>query len=247
MKPALILVGADKGGVGKTTVARLLLDYLAEHEIETRAFDSESPRGTLKRFFPDIAEIVDMTQTGDQMKIIDTLEESDARVTVVDVNAGRLQTTLEAFRRMGFLDAAGQGEFTFLLFHVLGSSIASLDEISEVAPYAADAHHFVVKNHINDTTFFEWDPQTYRNYFGQVKSATEIEVPRLNEVAYEQVDHAGVPFRQFIENRANSFVLRGYVRTWLRSVFEEFDRARILKTLSIRTKAASGKVAAGAR
>src|SRR5688500_11158449 len=143
MKPALILVGADKGGVGKTTVARLLLDYLAEHEIETRAFDSESPRGTLKRFFPDIAEIVDMTQTGDQMKIIDTLEESDARVTVVDVNAGRLQTTLEAFRRIGFLDAASHGEFTFLLFHVLGASIASLDEIAEVAPYAADAHHFV--------------------------------------------------------------------------------------------------------
>jgi CO dehydrogenase nickel-insertion accessory protein CooC1 len=26
-KPALILVGADKGGVGKTTVARTLLDY----------------------------------------------------------------------------------------------------------------------------------------------------------------------------------------------------------------------------
>ena len=188
-----------------------------------------------------------MTQTGDQMKIIDTLEESDARVTVVDVNAGRLQTTLEAFRSMGFLDAASQGEFTFLLFHVLGASIASLDEIAEVAPFAADAHHFVVKNHINDTTFFEWDPQTYRSYFGQVKSATEIEVPRLNEVAYEQVDYAGVSFREFIENRANSFVLRGYVRTWLRNVFNEFDRARILKTLSIRTKAATGKVAAGAR
>ena len=29
MKPTLILVGADKGGVGKTTVARSLLDYFA--------------------------------------------------------------------------------------------------------------------------------------------------------------------------------------------------------------------------
>ena len=29
MKPAVILVGADKDGVGKTTVARALLDYFA--------------------------------------------------------------------------------------------------------------------------------------------------------------------------------------------------------------------------
>lgn len=28
-KPAVIIVGADKGGVGKTTVARTMLDYFA--------------------------------------------------------------------------------------------------------------------------------------------------------------------------------------------------------------------------
>ena len=52
-KPAVILVGADKGGVGKTTVSRALLDYFIAHNIPTRAFDTESPRGTLKRFHPD--------------------------------------------------------------------------------------------------------------------------------------------------------------------------------------------------
>ena len=35
-KPALILVGADKGGVGKTTVARTLLDYFTAHHVPTR-------------------------------------------------------------------------------------------------------------------------------------------------------------------------------------------------------------------
>jgi len=38
-KPAVILVGADKGGVGKTTVARTLLDYFTAHQVPTRAFD----------------------------------------------------------------------------------------------------------------------------------------------------------------------------------------------------------------
>lgn len=31
-KPAVVLVGADKGGVGKTTVARTLLDYFGAHQ-----------------------------------------------------------------------------------------------------------------------------------------------------------------------------------------------------------------------
>ena len=29
--PTVILIGADKGGVGKTTVARTLVDYLTAH------------------------------------------------------------------------------------------------------------------------------------------------------------------------------------------------------------------------
>ena len=52
-KPAVIIIGADKGGVGKTTVSRTLLDYFNAHQVPTRAFDTEAPRGTLKRFYPD--------------------------------------------------------------------------------------------------------------------------------------------------------------------------------------------------
>ena len=60
MKPVVILVGADKGGVGKTTLARTLLDYLAARNTPARAFDSEFPRGALKRFHPKMTEIIDL-------------------------------------------------------------------------------------------------------------------------------------------------------------------------------------------
>ena len=45
MKPTLILVGADKGGVGKTTISRSLMDYFSRKNILTRAFDTENPEG----------------------------------------------------------------------------------------------------------------------------------------------------------------------------------------------------------
>ncbi len=39
-KPAVILVGSDKGGVGKTTVSRTLLDYYEAKKVPTTAFDT---------------------------------------------------------------------------------------------------------------------------------------------------------------------------------------------------------------
>lgn len=231
MKPVVIIVGADKGGVGKTTVSRALLDYLASKNTVARAFDTEHPRGTLKRFHPGQTEIVDVTSTPDQMRILDTLTTAAAKVTVIDIRAGQLGATLNALRDIGFLDAVKAGEFTFLLFHILGPSIASLEEISEIAPYVDDAGYYLVKNFVNETTFFEWDPQTYASYFRKVRHAGEIVVPKLNEMAYEQVELAATTFGDFVAGKSAagaaapaSFVLRGYVRTWRRAIAAEFDR-----------------------
>jgi hypothetical protein len=243
-KPAVIVVGADKGGVGKTTVSRTVLDYFNANNVPTRAFDTESPRGTLKRFHPDITEIVDMTTTADQMKIFDTLNTAKASVTVIDVRAGLMSPALASLRDIGFLDAAKSGQITFAVFHILGPSIASLDEIAETASFMSGAKYFLVKNFINNTNFFEWDQATYNAYFRKIKDATEITIPKLNEMAYEQVEVSSVPFLKFVANKGQknesanySFVLRGYVRHWLANVWGEFDRIKLTDIVTSKEKA----------
>jgi len=247
-KPTVVVVGADKGGVGKTTVSRTLLDYFTAHHVPIRAFDTESPKGTLKRFHPDITEIVDITSVADQMRIFDTLSSTDANVTVIDVRAGLLSPTLRSLRDIGFLDAVKKGQLTFLVFHILGSSIASLNEIEDTTAFTADAKHFLVKNFINNTSFFEWDQATHASYFRKFKDAIEITIPKLNEMAYEQVELASVPFLGFVANKLRSgdpanysFVLRGYVRHWLGNVWGEYDRINLNETVT------SGAASGGAR
>jgi hypothetical protein len=234
-KPAVILVGADKGGVGKTTVSRTLADYFTAHQIPFRAFDTEAPKGTLKRFHPEITDIVDITKVPDQMKIFDTLNSAEASVTLIDVRAGLMSPTLQALRDIGFIEAAKKGQITFAVFHILGPTIASLDEIAETAAYLGDARYFLVKNFINNTHFFEWDEATHKAYFNRIKDAVEVTIPKLNEMAAEQVDLASVPYVTFIANKraggdaaSYSFVLRGYVRHWLGNVWAEFDRIKLI-------------------
>src|SRR5882672_9115152 len=223
-KPAVIIVGADKGGVGKTTVARTLLDYFTAHQIPTRAFDTESPRGTLKRFHPELTEVVDMTMVADQMKIFDTLNSSQASVTVIDVRAGLMSPTLRALRDIGFIEAAKKGQITFALFHILGPSIASLDEINETAAYLGDAKYFMVKNFINNTHFFEWDEATHSPYFTFIANK-----------------------KQSGEPASYSFVLRGYVRHWLGNVWAEYDRISLTDIVGARAAGATAQQKVQAR
>ena len=241
MKPVVILVGADKGGVGKTTISRALLDYLAARNTPARAFDSEFPRGALKRFYPNMTEIVDLETAADQIKVIDTLASSDARVSVIDVRAGLLSDTLKTFTDVGFFDLVSGGEFNFILFHVIGPSIASLEEIGEIRPYVEGRNYVILKNFINETSFFEWNPELRHTYFKLAQDATEVSIPKLNEMAFEQAELAGVPFSTFVANRGadgqtanNSIVLRGYVRTWMRQISSEYDRINLVDLLSDR-------------
>jgi len=146
-----------------------------------------------------------------------------------------LSPTLRALSEIGFIDCVKKDQITFVVFHILGPSIASLDEIAEIARSVGNASYFLVKNRISDTTFFEWDPATYNAYFKQIKDVAEINIPKLNEKACERVEVAGTPFVSFITNKtardekANySFVLRGYVRHWLGNVWSEYDRVNLM-------------------
>lgn len=245
MRPVVLMIGADKGGVGKTTIARTVLDYLTARNAGARAFDSEFPRGTLKRFHPKVTEVVDITAAADQMKMLDTLTTSDVKISIIDIRAGLLSGTLKAFTDVGFFDMVHAGDFNFALFHVVGPSVSSLEEIGDVIPYTGGRNYFVVKNFINETSFFEWNPQVYKGYFKTAREAGELTIPKLNEMAYEQVELAGVPFSSFIANRngqgqaaAYSLVLRGYVRTWLNQISSEYDRVGLIERLTDRAAAA---------
>jgi hypothetical protein len=238
MKPTLILVGADKGGVGKTTLSRDLLDYFARKNVLTRAFDTENPRGSLRRFYPNITEVIDLANVAHQMKVLDTMETANVPVTIVDLKAGNLSYALDLFERIGVLEAGRNGLFNLGLVHVVGPSIASLDEIGEIAKYLQGVHYILARNSINETNFFEWDEATHRKYFAAIPKAQENNIPKLNEMAYEQVDLSGVTFKDFIDNRsadgANgkfSFVLRGYVRKWCNEIDAELAHVQLLQEI----------------
>lgn len=223
MAPHVIIVGADKGGVGKTTVSRTLMDYFdtgkAGSGIAYRAFDTEAPEGVLNRFFPNQTQIVDLTQSDDQMKVFDTLK--DRQITVIDVRAGLLSKTLKTLAEIGYLDDAKEGKLKITVLHVLGSTQASFDEIKATASLVEGAKHYLVVNHVNEASYLglSEDMKLIGNGI--------VDIPKLDELAAEYVDGAGASFGNFVSNEKNSAVMRRYVKAWLAKVFKQFDDVKL--------------------
>jgi hypothetical protein len=219
MAPHVVIVGADKGGVGKTTISRTLVDYYQAHGITHHAFDTEVPLGVLKRFHPSKATVVDLTESDGQMKVFDTLRER--QVTIIDIRAGLLSKTLTLLSELGFLDGVKEGRLRISVVHVLGPNQASLDEINAVAALVEGAKHHLVANHTTDTKFMGLSDDMRR------VGAGLIAIGKLDTLAAETVDNLGVSFEAFVLNQDNSETLRGYVRAWMRRTFKAYDSAQL--------------------
>lgn len=214
--PTVYVVGADKGGVGKTTVSRLLIDYFRATGVNFKAFDTESPTGGLKRFFPAQTEIVDLTKSSDQIQVFDNIGVNQA--TVIDIRAGLLTPTIKLLSEVGFLEAAKANKLRMIVLHVIGPDAQSLDEVTPMIAALNGARHIVVANHINDTEFKAPDGA--------------IDIAKLDGLACKEIDTLGISFTDYV-NTQKSFMSRGKTRNWVAAAFAEFDRAKLNETASL--------------
>jgi hypothetical protein len=217
--PLIIAVGADKGGVGKTMTTRALSDFCQQRHTGAKLYDGETGAGDLMRFTS--ADVVDLSKVSDQMKIFDDL----AGVTVIDIRAGMLSPTLRALDQAHLLDDVRGGTLRLAVVHVIGPSFSSLREIEETAAALGGAKHFLVQNDLrSDGGFSEW--QTDTRFAGKLASmeARTISIPHLNAEAADALQKIGGSFVAFSKDSAQSRILRGYVKSWLDTVWRGFDR-----------------------
>ncbi|THD42021.1 MAG: hypothetical protein E7774_16780 [Bradyrhizobium sp.] len=231
VKPTLLIVGAQKGGVGKTTVARLLLHWLEENRRAHVAFDTETPLGSLIRFHEDKTELADIGDVPAQMRIFDAVANDKGGTTyVVDLRAGHLYAVLDLLTDLRILHDAKDGAFDIVFLHIMGGSTESIREVSETLDRFSCAKHVIVTNPGNGADLSDWAASEVRANFER-DGGLEINIPALNKQTYLEIDRTGPSFSQFVNNKlkngaeANySYVLRGYARNWLYKSMTEIDR-----------------------
>lgn len=225
-KPRLVLTHGEKGGVGKTTLARVLADFYKTKDVPFKAFDAEGEAGQLLRFHGEDTSAVDVTKAAKIAPVLDFLMDgSGKRLALVDLGA-RTGSDLKGWLyRGGALEEADSGALGITIVYVLGGAVDSVGHLKEChAEIGKAANYVIVRNFGVASKFDVYDASKTREDLLN-NGGREIAIPALDSAVYQSIDKASVSFADFADNRGGefSYTERRYCRTWLRECFEALD------------------------
>lgn len=217
-------VGGEKGGVGKSVLARLLAQYHIDQQRPFAAFDTDRSHGALLRFYASYSRPIalDEFESADQLMEAALLSDQDI---LVDLAA---QTSLPLHRwieQTDLLALAAEEQIPVVFWHVLddgADSMALLDALFD--RYERSAAYVVVKNYGRGKDFsaFESSPARIRAYR---LGAPVIDLPDLHAGTMRKIDHQCTSLWAAAHNKDSGLGLldRQRVRVWLRRAYQQLD------------------------
>ena len=148
------LIGGEKGGVGKSVVARVLAQYMIDHDIPFIGFDTDRSHGSLLRFYADYASptVVDNFQSLDS--IIETAAENPDYRILVDLAAQTHYPLATWIDDSGVLELAGELDISICYWNVMDSGKDSVDLLSKLLDqYGSRLNYVLVQNQLRDDDF----------------------------------------------------------------------------------------------
>lgn len=222
------LVGGEKGGVGKSVVARLLAQLFIDRKLPFVALDADLSHGALVRYYGDYARRVDLTKLESADQIIEEALGEDRRV-VVDLPAQShrdLQRWLEASDVLGSAEESG---VRLVFWYVTDGGFDSVSHLEKLLALRGDALQFVaVRNQGRSRDFSQFDASSVCQQLlaagGQV-----VTLPELDPAVMYKIDRSGSSFWAAINTKqgpqALSLLERRRAKLWLERAQAGLDPA----------------------
>jgi hypothetical protein len=212
------LVGGEKGGVGKSVVARLLAQSFIDRGVPFAALDADQSHGALVRSYGDYAQAVDLERLESADQIMDRALGADRRV-LVDLPAQShrlLRRWIDATEVLAF---AREMEVRVVLWHVTDGgfdSVAHLERL--VTDFADTVDYVVVKNHGRSKDFSQLEASAgYQRVLAL--GGRIVALPELDPAIMYKLDRFGSSFWAAVNategERALSPLERRRARLWL--------------------------------
>jgi hypothetical protein len=186
-------VGGEKGGVGKSVVARLLAQLFIDRSLPFAAFDADLSHGALVRYYAGYSEPVDLIELGSADRILDSALASDRHV-LVDLPA----QSHRAFKRWSetadVLAYARELGVRLVSWHVTDGGFDSVTHLEKVLAASDDSlEYVVVKNEGRSKDFSQLDAspasQRVQDLGGRV-----VTLPELDSAVMYKIDRLGSSF-----------------------------------------------------
>ena len=138
------LIGGEKGGVGKSLVARILAQYLIDKQLPFLGFDTDRSHGALMRFYSGFASPVLV----DRYEALDAIFEAAAaqpdRRILVDLAAQTHEPLAKWMEESGVLELAEEAGLAFYYWHVMDTGKDSVDLLAKLLDRFGNRLHYVL-------------------------------------------------------------------------------------------------------
>jgi hypothetical protein len=221
----IYFVGGEKGGVGKSVVARLLAQWCIDRAAPFAAIDADTSHGTLLRSYREFTQPADLESFASADEIVNRALAAD-RTVVVDLPAqsGRaLERWAESADVVRFARESGIG---LRLWHVSDGSFDSVHDLERTLERWGESFSYVaVKNHGRGNDFALFDESVARFKLQQMGGRV-IDLPELDRAAMARIDRTGASFWSAVHDPAGEHALgplqRQRARLWLARCYEAF-------------------------
>ena len=225
------LIGGEKGGVGKSLVARLVAQYFIDHSIPFLGFDSDRSHGALLRFYAGYASPVVVDQYDSLDAIVEAATEQPERRILVDLAAQTQQSLTNWMDESQLLGLAPELGLHIRYWHVMDSGKDSVDLLQRLLDrYEQRLSYVIVQNQLRGEDFgiLKKSGQLER---AQGWGADVIAIKRLQEATVTKIDANSSSFWAASQSDDKSGARLGLLekqrlRSWLRSAYEEIGRVK---------------------
>ena len=224
------LIGGEKGGVGKSLVARLLAQYFIDHSWPFIGYDTDRSHGALLRFYSGYASpvLVDRYEALDN--IIESAVDQPGRRVLVDLAAQTHDPLVRWMDESGVLDMADLSGITLQYWHVMDAGRDSVDLLQRLLDRFGQRLHYVLAcNELRGDDFGMLERS------GQLERAVGlgakvVRIRRLHDAVMQKIDARNASFWSAghvsgVEGPGLGLMERQRLKMWLHHAYGEISKA----------------------
>lgn len=221
-------IGGEKGGVGKSVMARVLTQYFIDRKVPVMGFDTDISHASFTRFYSDFTSPLMADRFESMDSIIDVFEETGDKNVIVDLAAQSHRLVSRWILESGLFEAADDLTIGVNLWHVMDDGKESTQLLGTLFDtYGKGPRYIIVINEGRGTDFSAFEDSEERERAQELDAAI-MRLPKLHHATMRNIDRLNSSFWAALNNtgrynKALRILERQRAKVWLRKAYEAID------------------------
>lgn len=226
------LIGGEKGGVGKSLVARLLAQYFIDKGIPFLGFDTDRSHSTLLRFYQEFAAPLATDKFESLDGVVETAVANPGHRILVDLAAQTHAPLVKWMEESGVLDSLQELGLTVAYWHVMDSGRDSVELLKPLLDrFGSRLNYVIVLNQSRGETFDIFEKSEVKTKAEEL-GAKIITLRKLYEPVMTKIDALNSSFwaaqnRPATEANGLGLLERQRVRVWMRHCYDQIEKVGV--------------------